>query len=85
MLSVFFMTISFCPPGFGIPINLVQNGSFESGLTSWSSSGVGEFLGFPDAADGGCFAGVGEYIYQDLVTTPGQAYDLRFAMAGNIN
>jgi hypothetical protein len=77
---------SLCVKSFGIPINLVQNGSFESlSLAPWTASKVGLFLGFGGAADGGNFAGLGGFIYQDLTTTPGQAYDLRFAMAGNIN
>jgi hypothetical protein len=75
-----------CLPSSAIPINLVQNGSFESlSLTPWTQSGVGIFAGFGGAADGGNFANLGGYLYQDLVTTPGQTYDLRFAMAGNIN
>jgi hypothetical protein len=77
---------SLCLSSSGIPINLVQNGSFESlSLSPWTQSGVGLWMGFGGAADGANFAGIDGYLYQDLVTTPGQTYDLRFAMAGNIN
>ena len=66
--------------------NLVQNGSFESlSFSPWVQSGVGLFLGFGDAADGGNFAGIGNYLYQDIPTTLGQTYLLQFAMAGNAN
>jgi hypothetical protein len=80
------VTIAMSVKCFSLPINLVQNGSFESmSLTPWTASHVGLFLGFGGAADGGNFAGLGGFLYQDLSTTPGQAYDLQFAMAGNVN
>jgi hypothetical protein len=67
-------------------VNLVQNGSFESSsLSPWGQSDVGLWLGFPDAADGRNYAGIGGYLYQDIPTTAGQTYELQFAMAGNAN
>ena len=67
--------------------NIVHNGSFESGFTlsPWTTSGTGLFAGFEGAADGLNFADIGGFLYQDLATTPGLTYHLRFAMAGNIN
>src|SRR4051794_39456020 len=71
----------------GIPyVNLVNNGSFESGDTGWGYTynfGVG--YGFPDAADGGNFADVFGNIFQTISTVPGTQYDFRFALAGNLN
>ena len=66
--------------------NLVQNGSFESlSISPWVSSGSGLFAGYESAADGRNFANIGGYLYQDLATTSGQTYHLRYAMAGNMN
>jgi hypothetical protein len=71
-------------------VNLVSNGGFEGGYNNgprgwgWTYN-VTLWSGFPGAAEGGCYAGVDGTLYQDLHTTPGQAYELRFAMAGNFN
>lgn len=83
------ITCSLSVASFGQPVNLVQNGNFGSGLSDWMNSGVGVFLGYSgEAANGDVnFVNIagGGYLYQDLTTTPGQIYDLSFAMAGNIN
>jgi len=86
VVSLLFALLTLRSNTFGQP-NLIQNGSFENGLTAWTSSGVGLFLGFGGAADGGNFANIqgGGLVYQDFATTPGAIYHLRFAMAGNIN
>jgi hypothetical protein len=69
-----------------IPVNLVQNGSFEQGLTGWGYTyNWGVWLGFPGAPDGRNWGEVDGTIYQTLSTAPGQQYDLRFALAGNAN
>lgn len=74
------------PPGITQP-NLVQNGSFESSppsLSPWVGT-AGLALGFPDAADGRNYATITGYLYQEIPTISGQAYQLQFAMAGNFN
>ncbi len=66
--------------------SIVQNGSFEQGFTGWGYTyNFGIAAGFPDAADGRNWAEVYGTIFQNLPTTPGQQYDLRFALAGNFN
>jgi hypothetical protein len=84
---ILFFASSLCPLSFGVPINLVQNGSFEDNFTlsPWTASGVSLFAGFSGAADGANFVNISGYLYQNVATTPGQTYDLRFAMAGNFN
>jgi hypothetical protein len=71
--------------------NIVQNGGFENGWqndapTDWGwTYNVGLMEGFPDAAQGSCFAFVYGTIFQDLPTTPGMEYQVQFALAGNYN
>ena len=69
--------------------NLVQNGTFFNGLADWNeSSEFGGWIGnYVSYAPSGAFAliGGGEWLEQTLDTTPGQWYDLTFAMAGNPN
>lgn len=74
------------PSSKAIPyVNLVNNGSFESGDVGWGYTynwGVGS--GF-SAADGGNFAEVYGTIFQTISTVPGTQYDFRVALAGNLN
>lgn len=65
--------------------NIVQNGSFESWTASWTGK-FGLMLGFDGAADGRNFADIsytGDFAAQTLATTPGQAYQVSFAVSGN--
>src|ERR1051326_436205 len=74
-------------PTFAAAQNIVQHGSFEFGETGsvgWTGDYGADTL-VPWAADGVNFADVTFFLYQDLVTLPGQSYHLRFAMAGNQN
>jgi hypothetical protein len=70
--------------------NIVQNGSFENGYQNgpvdWGWTYIpGLALGFPDAADGSNWADVYGTLFQTLQTTPGQEYQLQFALSGNFN
>ena len=66
--------------------NIVENGGFEQGDAGWGwTYNYGVWFGFPDAAEGGNFGEVDGTIYQDLAMTPGQQYQLQFALAGNSN
>jgi len=93
MLALLALSAAFVPVRLPAQVNLVQNGSFGGGFNNgpsgWTSSGVGLFLGYAgEAAEGDVnFANIegGGFLYQYLDTIPGQIYDLRFAMAGNIN
>ena len=79
------MAVALSTSSVAVP-NLVQNGSFESGDVGWGwTYNFGIAYGFPGAAAGGNFAEVYGTIYQTLATTPGQTYDVRFALAGNFN
>ncbi len=84
-VAVLLATASFQPLK-AMPINLVQNGGFEQGLTGWGYTyNFGVWLGFPGAPDGSNWGEVDGTLYQTLSTMPGQQYDLRFALAGNAN
>jgi hypothetical protein len=66
--------------------NIVSNGSFETfsaTLTGWNTvEGYGWESATTSAADGQSFAIINGDIYQDLSTTPGQTYQLRYAVSG---
>jgi hypothetical protein len=68
--------------------NLVVNGSFENGWNNgpvgwgWTVN-VGLGNGFPGVADGTSMVTVYGSLFQNLATTPGQAYRVRFALASN--
>src|SRR5262252_1310126 len=66
--------------------NIVSNGSFETygaTLTGWNTvEGYGWEAATTSAADGQTFAMVNGDLYQDLSTTPGQTYLLRYAVSG---
>jgi len=71
--------------------NIVQNGSFEAGWQNnapidwgWTYN-VSLAWGFSGAADGRNFAEVYGTLFQILPTTPGQEYQVEFALAGNFN
>jgi hypothetical protein len=70
--------------------NLVQNGSFEGGYNKgpvdwgWNYN-VGLAEGFQDTADGSDWAEVDGTLYQTIQTTPGQEYQIQFALSGNFN
>lgn len=81
LISVGFALFQTC---YGDEPNIVQNGSFEGGFPGWSGD-LGVDMAVPFAADGSSLARVNSFIYQDLITMPGQTYHLRFAMAGNPN
>src|SRR6266704_482781 len=67
--------------------NIVSNGSFESfsnGITGWSSTEGWYWAGgYPNAANGQAYVLLTGNVFQDLSTTPGQVYRLRYAVAGN--
>ena len=65
--------------------NLVKNGGFENGLIGWGWTYNVALFSFSDPEGGDNYVGVYGTLYQDLNTTPGQQYDVRFAMAGNFN
>jgi hypothetical protein len=66
--------------------NLVQNGDFNEGLSVWGwTYNFGILEGVPYAAEGGDIGLVDGTLFQTLQTTPGQAYQLQFAMAGTPN
>jgi hypothetical protein len=65
--------------------NIVQNGDFTS-LSVWGwtyNFAVAE--GYQNAAVGNSYGQVFGTLFQSLPTTPGQTYQLQFAMAGNLN
>ncbi len=69
------------------PVNLVQNGDFESS-GGWQLSGNGgAWYGYYGGADGGAFQGLDSMnlspLYQDVPTTPGQLYSLTFYLRGS--
>ena len=79
-----------CLTAFATPINQVQNGSFENGWQNgpidWSwTYNVALVLGVPNAADGADYAQVYGTLFQTLQTTPGQEYQLQFALSGNFS
>src|SRR6516164_1493223 len=61
--------------------NLVKNGGFENGLIGWGWTYNVALFSFSDPEGGDNYVGVYGTLYQDLNTTPGQQYDVRFAMA----
>jgi hypothetical protein len=67
----------YTPPG-----NIVQNGDFHSYFANWSGNMpaiLGNWASIPNN-----YAGVGNDIYQDLQTSPGQAYSLSFYAAADL-
>lgn len=66
--------------------NIVNNGGFEQGHRGWDYTyNWAVWSGFPNAPDGRNWGEVYGTLFQDLTTTPGQQYHLRFALAGNRN
>ncbi|MGB4248560.1 MAG: VCBS domain-containing protein [Pseudohongiellaceae bacterium] len=68
--------------------NLVSNGSFESGVTSWGQFGGGvDVVGDWQAVDGTRVIDLNAFergeLYQTLATTPGQTYTLGFNLSQN--
>jgi len=67
--------------------NIVSNNSFEAygaTLTGWNSvEGYGWVGVTTSAADGQTYATITGDLYQDLATTPGRTYLLRYAVAGS--
>ncbi len=67
--------------------NLVVNGGFEDPqdfLAGWNwASDVGGLLVSDTAAEGQNFSMISGILCQDLATSPGQVYQLRYAMAGH--
>lgn len=86
---VFFgvLAVSCAVQGFGQE-NVVVNGSFENGWSNgpvgwgWTVN-VGLGSGFSGSADGTSYAVVYGALFQDVATTPGQAYRVRYAVSGN--
>jgi hypothetical protein len=72
---------------FDPPVNIVQNGNFESS-GGWHLSGNGgAWYGYNGGADGGAFQGLDSLnlspLYQDVPTTPDQSYTLTFYLRGS--
>lgn len=82
---------AFSQSQFGVPGNLVGNGSFESlnfnpdvDLSPWVWGGcLGVVVNETGAAVGSNYASVCGLIYQDVPTAPGQDYAIRFAFGGH--
>ncbi|MFN7139311.1 MAG: immunoglobulin domain-containing protein, partial [Limisphaerales bacterium] len=69
--------------------NLLVNGGFESGwsngIPGWhTSQNVGLASGYSNAAEGTNYVRIYGTLSQDVPTIPGRLYQLRFAMAGNL-
>lgn len=67
--------------------NLIQNGSFENSLNSWSSSQI-NYIGDWQAADGSKTLDLnaesgGGYVEQTIQTVPNQTYTVGFALSKN--
>lgn len=66
--------------GLGQSINIVTNGSFEifdRGPAGWTYGG-GEIRINELSPDGSTHLNVGAYLWQDLITQPGQTYSIQF-------
>ena len=67
--------------------NIVVNGSFEDladfTFAPWIGGGIFVVNEPGRAASGGNFAQPGNDLWQDMTTTPGTVYQLRFAFGGN--
>jgi len=72
------------------PDSIVHAGSFEvdeetpPGEWRWNGPQLVGWAGWSGAAHGAAFLGLPQYVYQDLTTVPGQSYELRYYMAGDI-
>src|SRR6266566_8100348 len=65
------------------PDNIVQNGNFQSYFANWS--GTDPFYIFGDwSSVPNNYAALANDIYQDLPTSPGQAYSLSFYAAADL-
>jgi hypothetical protein len=65
------------PPG-----NIVINGNFQSPFANWSGSAAGYLGAWPSVPNDA--AALATDIYQNLQTTPGQAYSLSFYAAADL-
>ncbi len=84
------VAFSSCLAGAANANDIVQNGSFSTGLTGWTSQGFGvnySNVSGPMAATGcvgsWCIDQNGAYISQVLTTTIGQTYNLTFSLTNN--